>query len=195
MRKNYSQCQNKPVLVPPSKPPYPVKDLYDGQTYDLKTSVDIWTRMDVVPVEYGTFAQTFHLTIWFFQFVTRIIFKWDDVMWRTIDLMVCIGIWIKLNIYRVPPDPVIWSCQVFGFLWQSFILNWMLLNNNDLKVSHRKKFNALSNMKLVTSFMNFECQTCGIFEGFLYHQEDKSIDTTILAATVGLVDRIKKLVS
>ena len=45
-----------PVLVPPCKPPDPVKDIYDGQTYDLKTRVDIWTSMDVVPVEYGTFA-------------------------------------------------------------------------------------------------------------------------------------------
>ena len=46
--------------VPPRKPPDPVKDLNDGQIYDLKTRVDIWTRMDVVPVEYGTFA----LLIW-----------------------------------------------------------------------------------------------------------------------------------
>ena len=44
-----------------------MKDLYDGQTYDLKKRVDIWTRMDVFPVEYGTFAQTFHLEMWFFS--------------------------------------------------------------------------------------------------------------------------------
>ena len=61
MRTRSSQCHNSPVLVPPRKPTYPVKDLYDGHTYDLKTKVDIWTRMDVVPVEYGTFAQTSHL--------------------------------------------------------------------------------------------------------------------------------------
>ena len=47
-----SQCHNNPVFVPPLKPPDHVKDLYDGQTYDLKS-------MDVVKVEYGTFAQTF----------------------------------------------------------------------------------------------------------------------------------------
>ena len=50
-------------------------------------------------------------------------------------------------------------------------------------------------MKLVTSLMNFKFQTCGIFEGLSYHQEDEAIDTTIFAATVGLVDRIKKLIS
>ena len=43
---------NNQVLVPPSKPPDPMKYIYDGRTY-LKTRVDIWARMDVVPVEYG----------------------------------------------------------------------------------------------------------------------------------------------
>ena len=75
MRTSSSQCHNNPVLVPPRKLPDPVKDLYDGQIYDLKTRVDIWTRMDVVPVEYGTFAQTFHLKMWFFQFITGVTFK------------------------------------------------------------------------------------------------------------------------
>ena len=42
--------------------------------------------------------------------------------------------------------------------------------------------------------MNFECQPCGIFEVLSYHQEDKSIDPTIFSDTVGLGDRIKKLV-
>ena len=67
-----SQCHNNPVMVPPRKPPDPVKDLYDGQTYDLKTRVDIRKRMDVVPVEYRTFTQTLQLKMWFFQFVTGI---------------------------------------------------------------------------------------------------------------------------
>ena len=75
-----SQCHNNPVLVSPRKPPDPVKDLYDSQIYDLKTRVDICTRMDVVPVEYGTFAQTFDLTMWFFQFITGVTFKCDYVM-------------------------------------------------------------------------------------------------------------------
>ena len=64
------QCQSNPVLVTPSKPPDPVKDLYDGMTCDLKTRVDIWTRMDVVPAEHGKFSHTFHLTMWFFKFIT-----------------------------------------------------------------------------------------------------------------------------
>ena len=112
-----SQCHNNQVLVPPRKPPDPVKDIYDGQTYDLKTRVDIWTRMDAVPVEYGTFSQTCHLTMWFFQFITGITFKWDYVIGRSVDLLVWIGLWTKLRIYRVPLDPARWSCRSFGFLW------------------------------------------------------------------------------
>ena len=43
--------------------------------------------------------------------------------------------------------------------------------------------------------MNFECQPCGIFEGLSYHKEDEAIDPIIFAATVGLGNRIKKLIS
>ena len=109
--------------------------------------------------------------------------------------MVCIGIWIELRIYRVTPDTVRWSCRGFLFLWRSFVLDCMPWTNNDLKVSHRKHVNDISNMKLVTSLMNFECQSCGIFEVLSYHQEDEVIDPIIFADTVGLLDRINKLVS
>ena len=50
-------------------------------------------------------------------------------------------------------------------------------------------------MKLLKSLMNFECQPCGIFEGLSYKQEDEINDHIIFSATVGLGDRIKKLVS
>ena len=126
MRTSSSQYHNNPVLVPPCKPPNNVKDIYDGQTYDLKIRVDIWKRMDVVLVEYGTFAQKFHLTMWFFLFINGIAFKWDHVIWCSIALLVWIGLWIKLRIYRVPLDPVRWSCRFFGFLWRSLMLDWML---------------------------------------------------------------------
>ena len=116
-----NQCHNNPVLVPPRKPPDPVKDLYDGQIYDLKTRVDIWTRMDVVPVKYGTFAHTFYLTMWFFQFITGNNFKWDYEIGRSVALLIWIVLWTKLRIYRVLPDPVRWSCRGFGFLWRAFI--------------------------------------------------------------------------
>ena len=75
------------------------------------------------------------------------------------------------------------------------MLNWMLCTQNDLKIYHKKEVNAHLNIKLVTSLMNFECQTCGIFEGLSYHQEDEAIDPIIFAATVGLGDRINKLFS
>ena len=157
LRTNSIQCHNNQVLVPPCKPPNPVKDIYDGQTYDLKIRVDIWTRVDVVPVKYGTLDQIFHLNMWFFQFIIGIV-------------LVRIGIWTKLRIYRVLPDPVRWSCWGFGFLWRLFMLNWMLWNKNDFKVSHRRQVKAPPNIKLVIYSMNFECHPCGIFEGLSYHQ-------------------------
>ena len=76
---NSIHCHNNPFLVPPCKPPDPVKGVYEGQTHYLEKRVDIWTNMDVVPVEYRTFAHTFHLTMWFFQFITGITFKWGYV--------------------------------------------------------------------------------------------------------------------
>ena len=139
---NSSQFHSNPVLVHPCNPPNHVKDLYDGQIYDLKTRVDIWTRMDVVPVEYGTFAQTFHLTMWFSQFITGITFKWDYVIGQSVAMLIWIGLWTKLIIYRVPPDPVRWSCRGFGFLWRAFMLNWMLWTKNNLQIFHRKHVNV-----------------------------------------------------
>ena len=150
-------------------------------------------RMDVVPVEYGIFAQIFHFTMWFFQFITGINFEWNYVMWRIISLLVCIGLWTKSRIYRVHPHPVRWSCWDFGSVWRAFMLIWMLWSKNDLNVSHRKQVNDPANMKLETSLVNFECKPCGIFAIFSYHQEDEAIDPTIFAAAVGLRDRMKKL--
>ena len=126
LRTRFRQCHNKPVLVTPCKPPNPVKDIYDGQTNDLKTRVDIWTRMDPYPLEYGNFSHTFHLTMWFFQFITVITFKWNYVIGRSVSLLVWIGLWKILRTYRVPPYPVRLSCRGFGFLWKAFMLNWML---------------------------------------------------------------------
>ena len=88
----------------------------------------------MVPVENGIFAKTFHLTMWLFQFINGINFQWDYVIGRNV-----------------------------GFLWQAVVLNWILWTKNDLKIFHRKQVNAPSNMKLVTSLMIYECQSCGIF--------------------------------
>ena len=48
---------------------------------------------------------------------------------------------------------------------------------------------------MATFLINFEYHPCGIFEDLSYHQEDGAINPTIFAYTVGLVDRIKSLVS
>ena len=71
----------------------------------------------------------------------------------------------------------------------------MLWAKNYFKVSHRKQDNYPSNMKLVTSLINFECQPCEIFEVLSHHQEDEVIDPIIFAATIGLGEIIKKLIS
>ena len=43
---NYSKL----ILVPYHKPLDPMMYFYDGQKIDLKTRLDIWIRMDVIPV-------------------------------------------------------------------------------------------------------------------------------------------------
>ena len=48
-------------------------------------------------------------------------------------------------------------------------MSCMLLSNNDLNVSHRNQFNSPSHLRLTKPLMNFECQTCGIFEGISHH--------------------------
>ena len=110
-----SQCYNNLDLFPPCKPPDPAKDICEGQTYDLKKRVEMWMRMNVVPVGYGTFAQKFHLTMWFFQFITRITFKCDYVMRHSVALLIWIGLCNKLIIYRVTTDPVIYLADIFDF--------------------------------------------------------------------------------
>ena len=66
----------------------------------------------------------------------------------------------------MPPDPVRRYCRGFRSLWRALIINWMLFSKHDLRLSHRKQANAPSNMKLVTSLMDFKCQPYGIFDGF-----------------------------
>ena len=81
--------------------------------------------------------------------------QWDYLIGQSVALLVWIGLWTKLRIYRVPTDLVRWSCRGFGFIWRAFMLNWMLWTKNDLKIFHRKQVNDLNNMKLVTSLINF----------------------------------------
>ena len=181
-----SQCHNNPVLVPPRKPPDPVKDLYEGQIYDLKTRVDIWTRMDVVPVEYGTFAQTFHLTMWFFQFITGITDKWDYVIGRSVALLIWIGLWTKLRIYRVPPDPIRWYCRGFGFLWRAFMLHWMLWTKESIQGISQEESQCPLKYEVGDILDESLMSAMWYILSFPYYQEDAVIDPNIFAAAVGL---------
>ena len=54
-------------------------DIYYGHTCGLKTRLYIWMSMNLVPVKYGKLLQVFQLMMWFFQFVTGINFRFDDV--------------------------------------------------------------------------------------------------------------------
>ena len=53
----------------------------------------------MVPVEYGTFAQTFHLKTWLFKFINGITFKWGYILWNIIDILEWIVLLTKLMIY------------------------------------------------------------------------------------------------
>ena len=66
-----------------------------------------------------TFAQIFHLKVWFSKFINEITFKCDYVLWLIIAMLEWIDIWTKLKIYKVPPDPVIWYCRGFVSLPKS----------------------------------------------------------------------------
>ena len=116
--------------------------------------------------------------MWLFQFITDISFRWEYLMWRIFALLRCIGIWAKLRIYRVPPDPVKSYCRVFGYLWQAFILMWILFSNNDLKVYQMNSLCASSDVRLLESMVDIKFQTFGIFKGIWTPQENRTINPT-----------------
>ena len=95
-----------------------------------------------------------------------------------VALLMWIGIWTKLRIYRVPTDLVKWSFRGFGYMWRSFIMMWMLIPKKEISISHRKQVKYPSYVRLETSLVNFECHPCGIFEGLEQPQEVEAIDTT-----------------
>ena len=79
------------------------------------------------------------------------------------------------------------------FFGRAVIMMCMIMSQKGLKVSHKNQFSAPSNVRLVESFMGIGCQTCVIFEGPLYPQKIESVTTATIAASEGLIDRIKKL--
>ena len=56
---NSSQFHSNPIFVTPHKTPNTIMDLYDGWEFDLKSRINIWTRMDVFPIKYVTLAHIF----------------------------------------------------------------------------------------------------------------------------------------
>ena len=98
LRTRSIQCHSNPVLSHPNKSTDPMMDLHHGQPHDLETRVDFWTIMHVVLVDYRTFSHTFCLTMWLFQFITKITLRWYFVLWWIIALLVCIDLWINLSI-------------------------------------------------------------------------------------------------
>ena len=49
MRTSSRQCHSNLILVTYHKPLDTMMDLYYDHTFDLKTRVDVWMRMDVIP--------------------------------------------------------------------------------------------------------------------------------------------------
>ena len=66
MGKIYIDIHIKLVLLPNYKPPATVMYHDAGHNFDLKISMNIWTRMDVVMAEYGIFYQMLYLKMCFF---------------------------------------------------------------------------------------------------------------------------------
>ena len=112
-------------------------NIYYSQTCGMIKRLDIWKSMDVVPVEYGIIYHTFNLAMCLFNFINGINFRWDYFLWRVVDTMVWVGILNTLRIYRVPPDPVKWSCRDSIYLCQAFRTMWMLPYNKYINMSHR----------------------------------------------------------
>ena len=52
------------------------------------------------------------------RFITWITFKWEYFICRIATLMVWIVICTKLRVYKLPLEPVKFSCQGFGVLWR-----------------------------------------------------------------------------
>ena len=93
--------------------------------------------------------------MWLFLSIIAINLKWDYVLWLIVSLLVWIGIWTKLMIYRVPTEPVKQYFQGFGYLWIFFIVVWMILSKKDLNISCREQRYAPSDVRLDISLMAF----------------------------------------
>ena len=65
----------------------------------------------MVLAEYEKKPQKFYLKMRFFCSITGTNFRWNSVLWRIFALLVWIGLWKKLKIYIVPPDPSKWYCR------------------------------------------------------------------------------------
>ena len=94
----------------------------------------------------------------------------------------------------MPQDPDKWYCRGFGYICLAFMMLLILMPNKYLSISHRKQCYAPSYMILATSLVDFEYQTCGIFEGLESPQDVESSDTTTFVACSGLGGTINKLV-
>ena len=92
---SYIQSYSNPILLASCKPPDHVMDNYDGQNFSLKLRFHVWTGLDVVMVACVIYPRTLHMSIWLFQFITGVTFRWDYVMCWIVDMLVWIVIWKK----------------------------------------------------------------------------------------------------
>ena len=68
-----------------------------------------------------------YLTLWLSRFINGIYSMWDYVLWCLVFLLMWIGIWKKLMMYRVTPYPIKWYCQGFGYRCISFMIIYIII--------------------------------------------------------------------
>ena len=76
--------------------------------------------------------------MWLSKFINGIASMWDCVLWCIVSLLVWIGIWKKMKMYRVPPYPIKWYCQGFGYICISFMMIYIPIPKKGLNLSCRK---------------------------------------------------------
>ena len=121
------QCHNEPDFIPSCKPTNLVIYIYYGQTYHLKTRVDIWTRIGVFLVDYGMFSHIFIFEIWFFQFIDGINFRWYSVLFCNVGIMMWVFI-LKIEDVQGSYRPII-HCFSDAHILLILIQNYQSNNN------------------------------------------------------------------
>ena len=98
---------------------------------DRWCSVGVWNIYHII-----------YFTMWLSHFINAIDFRWYYVLWCIFSLLVWIGIWKKMMMFRVPTYPINWYCRDFGYIHIPFMMIYILIPKKGLSLSLRKKYYA-----------------------------------------------------